>query len=70
MTSDPRLVLTDHPDSTAADVIENGLGAFNEQRAGRQDARPLSVLITDGESGETVGGMCQSRCVGAALGRR
>jgi GNAT superfamily N-acetyltransferase len=57
MSSDPRLVLTDQPDDAAVNVIDTGLGAFNEQRAGIQDARPLSVLIADGKSGETLGGL-------------
>jgi len=56
MTGEARLELTDQPDRAAVAAVEDGLAAFNEQQAGRVDARDLAVLIRDPETDETIGG--------------
>jgi GNAT superfamily N-acetyltransferase len=51
------LVLTDSPGRAAETAIEDGLTAYNLQRAGHVDARPLAVLVkgSDGVVGGLVG---------------
>lgn len=50
------LVLTDSPDRPAEAAIEDGLTAYNLQKAGFVDARPLAVLLRDPD-GAAVGGL-------------
>ncbi|MDA0351264.1 MAG: GNAT family N-acetyltransferase [Chloroflexi bacterium] len=57
MNGEPRLELTDQPTRVAVAAVEDGLAAFNEQQAGRVDARDLAVLIRDPETDETIGGL-------------
>jgi GNAT superfamily N-acetyltransferase len=52
-----QLVLTDAPGSEAEAVIRDGLSAYNFDKAGYRDQRPLAVLVCDPDSGEVVGGL-------------
>ncbi|EMW2202636.1 GNAT family N-acetyltransferase [Citrobacter sp. ESBL3] len=38
-------------------VIENGLNIFNDENTGINDRKPLSVIVRDPATGETLGGM-------------
>jgi ribosomal protein S18 acetylase RimI-like enzyme len=53
----PLIVLTDAPGAEAEAVIEEGLGLFNQQKAGYRDSRPLAVLISESAGSRVVGGL-------------
>jgi GNAT superfamily N-acetyltransferase len=57
MTGDPVVTLADTRDPQAEAVVTAGLAAFNREKFGRVDARPLDVLVRDEDSGEVVGGL-------------
>ncbi|WP_323121395.1 GNAT family N-acetyltransferase [Burkholderia alba] len=50
-------VTTDRLDDTAVDLISEGLSAFNVERTGVDDQRPLAVLAKDPATGEVLGGL-------------
>jgi len=52
----PEIIVTDAPDEDAHRVIEEGLGNFNEGKAGYRDWRPLAVLARDPANGRVIGG--------------
>jgi GNAT superfamily N-acetyltransferase len=54
---DARLVVTDAPTSEAEAAIRDGLSAYNFEKAGYRDHRPLAILVSDPETGEVVGGL-------------
>jgi GNAT superfamily N-acetyltransferase len=54
---EPVLVLTDAPDPGDTAVIANGLGAYNESKAGYRDYRPLAIFASDPDTGEIIGGL-------------
>ena len=56
-TREPRLVLTDAAAAEAEAVIRDGLSAFNLEKAGYRDQRPLAVLVSDPASGKIIGGL-------------
>jgi len=51
------LTLTDAPSRAAEAAIEDGLGRYNAEQAGYDDARPLAVLVSDPTTGQVVGGL-------------
>jgi GNAT superfamily N-acetyltransferase len=51
------LVVTDMPGAEAEAVIRDGLSAYNFEKAGYRDQRPLAVLVSDPATGEIVGGL-------------
>lgn len=51
------VTVTDMPGAPAEAVIRDGLGAYNLEKAGYRDQRPLAVLVSDPDSGEVVGGL-------------
>ncbi len=55
--TEPVLALTDQPTDDDETIIEQGLDAFNEQKVGYRDSRPLAALLKDPETGATLGGM-------------
>ncbi|HTZ36475.1 MAG TPA: GNAT family N-acetyltransferase [Stellaceae bacterium] len=63
---DPEIVLTDAPDPAETAVINNGLRAYNEAKAGYSDYRPLAVFVTDPASGEVLGGLYGGTSMGQA----
>ena len=54
---EPKIVLTDVPDSADTAVIADGLRAYNTSQAGYDDYRPLAVFVTDAVSGKVLGGL-------------
>lgn len=58
--SDPArsdLVVTDTPGERAEAAIRDGLSAYNLEKAGYRDQRPLAVLVSDPDTGDVVGGL-------------
>jgi GNAT superfamily N-acetyltransferase len=51
------LVTMERHEETDLAVIDNGLAAFNQARAGADRHLPLAVLIKDTASGATIGGL-------------
>jgi GNAT superfamily N-acetyltransferase len=51
------VVLTDEPAAADEAVISTGLDEFNLASAGIQDRQPLAVLVKDGATGQTLGGL-------------
>ena len=52
-----RFVVTDAPEPADEAVIRDGLSAYNLEKAGYRDQRPLAILVSDPETGEVVGGL-------------
>jgi GNAT superfamily N-acetyltransferase len=57
MPDNPQITLTDAPEPGATAVIQEGLGAYNDEKAGFRDFRPLAVLVSDPETSEVLGGL-------------
>jgi GNAT superfamily N-acetyltransferase len=55
--SNARIVITDAPGAEDESVIRDGLSAYNFEKAGYRDQRPLAILVSDPETGEVVGGL-------------
>ena len=55
--SDAHLVVTDEPGAEAEAVIRDGLSAYNFDKAGYRDYRPLAILARDPESSKVIGGL-------------
>ncbi len=51
------LTVTDAPSERAEQVIEGGLGGYNEAQVGYADWRDLAVLVSDPATSEVVGGL-------------
>jgi GNAT superfamily N-acetyltransferase len=51
------ITLTDVPDDRLKSVLEDGLAAYNAEKTGVRDWRPLAVTAHDPENGELVGGL-------------
>ncbi len=51
------ITLTDTSDRRLESVLEDGLAAYNAEKIGRRDWRPLAVGARDPDSGELVGGL-------------
>ena len=62
--SSPTLVLTDAATPEDESVIRDGLGAYNFEKAGYRDYRPLAVLVSDPDTGGVVGGLYGSTSMG------
>jgi len=54
--SEPTIVVTDTPEPRDAEVIVQGLSAFNGEHVGASDRRTLALLVKDA-AGNTVGGI-------------
>lgn len=54
---DATLAVTDAPGERAEATIRDGLSAYNLEKAGYRDQRPLAVLVSDPDSGEVIGGL-------------
>jgi GNAT superfamily N-acetyltransferase len=53
----PVVTVSDVLDDHARAVIEFGLAAYNDEKTGYRDYRPLAVVVSDPETGEIVGGL-------------
>jgi GNAT superfamily N-acetyltransferase len=51
------VIVTDKADPIAQRVIRAGLSQYNREMAGHNDARSLSVLMSDPDSGKVIGGL-------------
>ncbi len=60
----PKLVLTDAATLEDEAVIRDGLGAYNLEKAGYRDYRPLAVLVADPATGDIDGGLYGSTSMG------
>ena len=54
---DATLTVTDAPGERAEATIRDGLSAYNLEKAGYRDQRPLAVLVSDPDTGQVVGGL-------------
>jgi len=54
---DAKLTVTDEPGAQAEAAIRDGLSAYNFDKAGYRDHRPLAILVHDPDTGEVVGGL-------------
>jgi GNAT superfamily N-acetyltransferase len=62
--SGARIAITDAPSAEDERVIRDGLSAYNLEKAGYRDFRPLAVLLSDPATGEVVGGLYGSSSMG------
>src|SRR5258707_4200180 len=53
----PLITLTDAPDARAKAIIHEGLGRYNQEKAGYRDSHPLAVLISEPTHNKVVGGL-------------
>jgi GNAT superfamily N-acetyltransferase len=53
----PKIVVTDAPDADDIAVINDGLRAYNTEKAGFDDYRPVAVFVTDPKTGKVEGGL-------------
>lgn len=61
------IVVSDSADPEFEAVIGKGLDEFNEQVAGLNDRRPLSVIVKDPDSNEALGGIVGRTSLGLAF---
>jgi GNAT superfamily N-acetyltransferase len=54
--AEPTIIVTDTPDRRDAEVIGQGLAAYNREQTGIDDHRRLAVLVKDA-AGNTIGGI-------------
>jgi GNAT superfamily N-acetyltransferase len=55
--AEPAFRVTDALDDGARAVIADGLAAYNDEKAGYRDYRPLAVVASDPATGAVVGGL-------------
>jgi GNAT superfamily N-acetyltransferase len=55
--NEPVITLTDDPAPEDTAVIADGLRAYNTEKAGIADFKPLAVLVSDPATGKVVGGL-------------
>jgi len=54
---EPKITLTDQPDTAACQVLVRGLSQFNESRVGASNLRQLAILVAEPQTDEVVGGL-------------
>jgi GNAT superfamily N-acetyltransferase len=55
--SEPAVTVTDRLDGRAQAVIADGLSAYNYDKIGYRDYRPLAVVVSNPQTGAAVGGL-------------
>jgi GNAT superfamily N-acetyltransferase len=55
--TEPKIIVTDAPDAADTAVINEGLRAYNTEKAGYDDYKPLAVFVTDPATGKVLGGL-------------
>jgi GNAT superfamily N-acetyltransferase len=55
--AEAKIVVTDAPDDADIKIIQDGLKAYNTEKAGYDDYKPLAVFVTDPATGKVVGGL-------------
>ncbi|MBD9460885.1 GNAT family N-acetyltransferase [Pseudomonas sp. PDM05] len=63
----PLIEIGDQIDLQAQQIIGDGLAAFNKHATGYHDRRPLTVLIKDPHTGQTLGGITGRSAFGMAF---
>jgi GNAT superfamily N-acetyltransferase len=54
---EPKIIITDTPAADDLAVINDGLRAYNTEKAGYDDHKPLAVFVTDAATGKVIGGL-------------
>jgi GNAT superfamily N-acetyltransferase len=60
----PNISVTDAPDDADIKIIQDGLKAYNTEKAGYDDYKPLAVFVTDPATGKVVGGLYGGSYIG------
>ena len=55
--TEAKIIVTDAPDAADLAVINDGLRAYNTEKAGYDDYKPLAVFVTDSATGKVLGGL-------------
>jgi GNAT superfamily N-acetyltransferase len=55
--TEAKIIVTDTPDDADIKIIQDGLKAYNTEKAGYDDHRPLAVFVTDPKTGKVIGGL-------------
>ena len=55
--TEARIIVSDAPDAADISVINDGLRAYNTEKAGFDDYKPLAVFVTDPATGKVLGGL-------------
>jgi GNAT superfamily N-acetyltransferase len=55
--TEAKIIVTDAPDAADTAVINEGLRAYNTEKAGYDDYKPLAVFVTDPATGKVLGGL-------------
>jgi GNAT superfamily N-acetyltransferase len=55
--AEAKIVVTDAPDDADLKIIQDGLKAYNTEKAGYDDSKPLAVFVTDPVTGQVLGGL-------------
>ena len=62
--TEAKIIVTDAPDDADIKIIQDGLKAYNTEKAGYDDYKPLAVFVTDPKTGKVVGGLYGSSSMG------
>jgi GNAT superfamily N-acetyltransferase len=63
---EPKIIVTDAPTPEQNAVIQEGLRAYNTEKAGYDDYKPLAVFVTDPATGAVLGGLFGGSYMGQA----
>jgi GNAT superfamily N-acetyltransferase len=55
--TEPKIIVSDAPEAGDLAVINDGLRAYNTEKAGYDDYKPLAVVVTDPATGKVLGGL-------------
>jgi GNAT superfamily N-acetyltransferase len=55
--TEAKIIVTEAPDAADTAVINDGLRAYNTEKAGYDDSKPLAVFVTDPATGRVLGGL-------------
>ncbi len=67
MVTTPLIEISDQPNPEAEHLLGSGLAAFNEAITGFNDRHPLTVLIKDPHTRQTLGGITGKTSLGVAF---
>ena len=54
---EPRVIVTDTADARVESIVGEGLRRYNAEQSGIDDSRPLTVVVSDPETNEVLGGI-------------
>jgi GNAT superfamily N-acetyltransferase len=55
--TEAKIIVTDAPDDADIKIIQDGLKAYNTEKTGYDDYKPLAVFVTDPKTAKVVGGL-------------